>query len=149
MLVGWYENADKKHLAWIRASGLHNLRAGDRNGSIRLEPRITGEKQLSLHVHGGNAHQVLRRVKRAGPRLFTAEELLAQLSILDPVFGKIPECDLGPTRPEKSRKGAGPPRKIFPVSKVGLGLGYTPNSSRIPLISIKPAVTLNVAALSN
>lgn len=76
VLVGWYENMDDKHLAWIFSSGLYNFRAGDRNGSIRLEPRIAGAKHLLLHTHGGAAHVGLWRIKRSGPRLFTFEELL-------------------------------------------------------------------------
>lgn len=76
VLVGWYENEDDRHLKWILSSGLYNFRAGDRNGSIRLEPRIAGAKHLMLHTHGGHAHPGLWRIKRSGPRLFTAEELL-------------------------------------------------------------------------
>lgn len=71
-----YENASEAHLRWIRASGLYNFRAGDRNGAIRLEQRIAGAKHLLLHTHGGHAHPGLWRIKRNGPRLFTAEELL-------------------------------------------------------------------------
>ncbi|KAF0175453.1 MAG: Uncharacterized protein FD161_3348 [Limisphaerales bacterium] len=76
VLVGWYENADVQHLEWIRSSGFYNFRAGDRSGSIRIEPRIAGAKHLLLHTHGGQAHPGLWRIKRSGPRLFTAEELL-------------------------------------------------------------------------
>jgi hypothetical protein len=59
VLVGWYENADDRHLAWILSSGFYNFRAGDRNGSIRLEPRIAGAKHLLLHTQGGTAHPKL------------------------------------------------------------------------------------------
>ena len=76
VLVGWYDNKTDKHLAWILSAGLYNFRAGDRTGSIHLEPRIAGAKHLLLHTHGGTAHPGLWRIKTNGPRLFTAEELL-------------------------------------------------------------------------
>src|SRR5665213_2098305 len=76
ILVGWYENADASHLDWILSSAMYNFRAGDRAGSIRLEPGIAGARHLLLHSYGGYAHPALWRIKNAGPRLFTADELL-------------------------------------------------------------------------
>jgi hypothetical protein len=76
VLVGWYENADESHIEWILSSALYNFRAGDRTGSIRLEPGIAGARHLLLHTNGGYAHPGLWRIKNAGPRLFTADELL-------------------------------------------------------------------------
>ena len=77
--LSWSDGTDDrtdKHLAWILSAGLYNFRAGDRSGSIHLDPRIAGAKHLLLHAHGGTAHPGLWRIKASGPRLFTAEELL-------------------------------------------------------------------------
>ncbi len=74
VLVGWCDN--EQHLDWIRRSGLYNFRAGLRRGSIRLEPAIADARHLLLHGHGSKAWPGLWRIKKRGPRIFTAEELL-------------------------------------------------------------------------
>ena len=74
VLVGWCDS--EQHLDWIRRSGLYNFRAGHRRGSIRLEPAITAASHLLLHGHGNKAWPGLWRMKKRGPRIFTAEELL-------------------------------------------------------------------------
>ena len=74
VLVGW---CDSEHqLEWIRRAGLYNFRAGLRRGSIRLEPSIADARHLLLHGHGNKAWPGLWRIKRRGPRIYTAEELV-------------------------------------------------------------------------
>lgn len=74
VLVGWCDS--EQHLEWIRCAGLYNFRAGLRRGSIRLEPAIADARHLLLHSHGSKAWPGLWRIKKRGPRIFTAEELL-------------------------------------------------------------------------
>ena len=74
VLVGWCDN--EQHLEWIRRTGLYNFRAGFRRGSIRLEPAIADARHLLLHGHGNKAWPGLWRIKKRGPRIFTAQELL-------------------------------------------------------------------------
>ena len=74
VLVGWCDN--EQQLDWIRRTGLYNFRAGSRRGSIRLAPSITEARHLLLHGHGNKAWSGLWRIKKRGPRIFTAEELL-------------------------------------------------------------------------
>ena len=74
VLVGWFENA--AHLAWIRRERLYNVRAGDRTGSIHLDPRIAGARHLLLHTHGNEAEDGLFKITRTGPRIFTGRQLL-------------------------------------------------------------------------
>ena len=74
VLVGWCD--DEKQLDWIRRKGLYNFRAGRREGSIRLEPAIAAARHLLLHGPGSRAWPGLWRIKKRGPRIFTAEELL-------------------------------------------------------------------------
>jgi hypothetical protein len=74
VVVGWCES--EQQLDWIRRSGLYNFRAGLRRGSIRLEPAIADARHLLLHGHGNRAWPGLWRIKKRGPRIFTAEELL-------------------------------------------------------------------------
>ena len=74
VLVGWCDGPAQ--LDWIRKSGLYNLRAGTRRGSVRLDPAITAARHLLLHSNGGKALPGLWRIKVLGPRIFTADELL-------------------------------------------------------------------------
>jgi hypothetical protein len=74
VLVGWCES--EQQLDWIRRTGLYNFRAGLRRGSIRLEPAIADARHLLLHGHGNKAWPGLWRIKKRGPRILTAEELL-------------------------------------------------------------------------
>lgn len=74
VLVGWCES--EQQLNWIRRTGLYNFRAGLRRGSIRLEPSIADARHLLLHGQGNKAWPGLWRIKKRGPRIFTAEELL-------------------------------------------------------------------------
>jgi len=74
VLVGWCDS--EQQLDWIRRSGLYNFRAGLRRGSIRLEPAIADARHLLLHGHGDKAWPGLWRIKKRGPRIFTADELL-------------------------------------------------------------------------
>ena len=74
VLVGWCDN--EQQLDWIRRKGLYNFRAGLRRGAIRLEPAIADARHILLHGHGGKAWPGLWRIKKRGPRIFTAEELL-------------------------------------------------------------------------
>jgi hypothetical protein len=74
VLVGWCDS--EQQLEWIRRTGLYNFRAGLRRGSIRLEPAIADARHLLLHGHGNKAWPGLYRIKKRGPRIFTAEELL-------------------------------------------------------------------------
>lgn len=74
VLVGWC--AGDEHLAWYRTSGLYNLRAGTRRGSVRLEPSMADARHLLLHTKGGQALPGLWQIKVRGPRIFTAEDML-------------------------------------------------------------------------
>lgn len=74
VLIGWCDGPAQ--LEWILKSGLYNLRAGSRRGSVRLDPAITAARHLLLHAAGGNALPGLWRIKVLGPRIFTAAELL-------------------------------------------------------------------------
>lgn len=74
VLVGWCES--EPQLDWTRRTGLYNCRAGVRRGSIRLDPRIADARHLFLHTRGGEALPGLWRIKKRGPRIFTATELL-------------------------------------------------------------------------
>jgi len=74
VLVGWCDS--EQQLGWIRRTGLYNFRAGRRRGSIRLEPSIADSRHLLLHGEGNKAWPGLWRIKKRGPRIFTAEELL-------------------------------------------------------------------------
>jgi hypothetical protein len=74
VLVGWCEN--EKQLDWILRTSLYNFRAGFRRGSIRLEPAIADARHLLLHGRGNRVWPGLWRIKKRGPRIFTAEELL-------------------------------------------------------------------------
>jgi hypothetical protein len=97
VLVGWCDS--EQQLEWIRRTGLYNFRAGLRRGSIRLEPTIADARHILLHGHGGKAWPGLWRIKKRGPRIFTAEELLRNgyPSSPDPeliyaVFDVEPDC---------------------------------------------------------
>lgn len=74
VLVGWCDS--EQQLDWIRRTGLYNFRAGLRRGSIRLEPAIADARHLLLHGQGSKAWPGLWRIKKRGPRILTAEELL-------------------------------------------------------------------------
>lgn len=74
VLVGWCDN--EQQLDWIQRTGLYNFRAGIRRGSIRLEPAIADARHLLLHGRDNKAWPGLWRIKKRGPRIFTAEELL-------------------------------------------------------------------------
>jgi predicted component of viral defense system (DUF524 family) len=74
ILVGWCDSPE--HLEWFKKTGLYNLRAGSRHGSVRLEPSIATARHLLLHSKGGKALSGLWSIKKRGPRIFTAEELL-------------------------------------------------------------------------
>jgi hypothetical protein len=73
VLVGWCDS--EQQLDWIQRTGLYNFRAGLRRGSIRLEPAIADARHILLHGHGNKAWPGLWRIKKRGPRIFTAEEL--------------------------------------------------------------------------
>ena len=74
VLVGWCDS--EQQLDWIQRTGLYNFRAGLRRGSIRLEPAIADARHLLLHGQGNKAWPGLWRIKKRGPRIFTAGELL-------------------------------------------------------------------------
>lgn len=76
VLVGWLKNPAALHLAWVRERGLYNFRAGDRTGSIRIDPQVAGAQHILFHSAGAIASSGLFRITSPGPRLFTAEELL-------------------------------------------------------------------------
>jgi len=74
VLIGWCDS--EQQLEWIRRTGLYNFRAGLRHGSIRLQPAIADARHILLHGHGNKAWPGLWRIKKRGPRIFTAGELL-------------------------------------------------------------------------
>lgn len=73
VLVGWCDGPE--HLEWYRKTGLYNLRAGTRRGSVRLDPVMAAARHLLLHTKGGDALPGLWKIKVRGPRIFTANEL--------------------------------------------------------------------------
>ena len=74
VLVGWCDGPE--YFEWYRKTGLYNLRAGSRRGSVRLDPAMAAARHLLLHTKGGNALSGLWKIKVRGPRIFTANELL-------------------------------------------------------------------------
>lgn len=58
------------------ALSLYNFRAGDRTGSIHLDPDLAGASHLLLHTYGNKAEDGLFRIRRKGPRIFSGKQLL-------------------------------------------------------------------------
>lgn len=76
VIVAWC-NGDEFH-QWYRQSGLYNLRAGTRLGSVRLAPEFAGARHVLLHGKNGKVFPGLLKITNRGPRIFTGNELVAK-----------------------------------------------------------------------
>jgi len=76
VIVAWC-NGDEFN-DWYRQSGLYNLRAGTRLGSVRLDPELAGARHVLLHGKNGRAFPGLLKITNRGPRIFTGKELVAK-----------------------------------------------------------------------
>ena len=73
VLIGWYK--DKTHLDWVAKSGHYNFRMGKSSGSLHLRPEVSGAAYLLLHSYRGTTSPALYRIAKAGPRVWTGEQL--------------------------------------------------------------------------
>lgn len=76
VIVAWCNGDD--FIDWYTKSGLYNLRAGTRLGSVRLDPELAGARHVLLHGKGGKAFPGLLKITNRGPRIFTGKELVAK-----------------------------------------------------------------------
>ena len=72
VVLGYVKN--KKHLEWIRKTGLYNFRTGTQNGSVRLSQSLVSSRYILLHTHGESVELV--RLADEGPRVFRRSDLL-------------------------------------------------------------------------
>ena len=73
VLVGFYKSPE--HLKWIKENKLYNTRTGAGNGSIHLDPTITGAKYLLLHSRNNSKTGLMFRLSDEGPRVFSKNDL--------------------------------------------------------------------------
>ena len=73
VLVGFYK---AKNLDWILKSGLYNVRADSKRGSLRLGPSEAGAKYLLLHSSGETKTSRLLKITETGPRVFSKQTLI-------------------------------------------------------------------------
>ena len=73
VLVGFYKSPE--HLKWIKENKLYNTRTGAGNGSIHLDPTITGAKYLLLHSRNNSKTGFLFTLSDEGPRVFSKNDL--------------------------------------------------------------------------
>lgn len=76
VIVAWCHGDEFSN--WYRQSGLYNLRAGTRSGSVRLDPEFAGALHVLLHGKNGKAFPGLLKITNGGPRIFTGKELVAK-----------------------------------------------------------------------
>lgn len=76
VIIAWC-NGDEFN-DWYRQSGLYNLRAGTRLGSVRLDPEFAGAHHVLLHGKNGKVFPGLLKITNRGPRIFTGKELVAK-----------------------------------------------------------------------
>lgn len=74
VVVAWYESAAQ--LAWTEATGLANVRLGDRPGSWQVPPEVASARHLLLRTHRRVVAPGLFRLRSPGYRVFTAADLL-------------------------------------------------------------------------
>jgi hypothetical protein len=73
VLVGFYKSPG--HLKWIKENKLYNTRTGAGNGSIHLDPTITGAKYLLLHSRNNSKTGLMFTLSDEGPRVFSKNDL--------------------------------------------------------------------------
>lgn len=76
VIVAWCHG--EEFIDWYRQTGLYNLRAGTRLGSVRLEPELAGARHVLLHGKNGKAFPGLLKITNRGPRIFTGKELVSK-----------------------------------------------------------------------
>ncbi len=74
VLIGWYK--DKAHLEWIQKSKRYNFRMGKTPGSLHLKPEVSGAAYLLLHSYRGATSSTLFQIVKAGPRVWSKEQLV-------------------------------------------------------------------------
>lgn len=73
VLVGFYKT---ENLDWILKSGLYNVRADNKRGSLRLGRGEAGAKYLLLHSNGETKTSRLLKIIESGPRVFSKKTLI-------------------------------------------------------------------------
>jgi predicted component of viral defense system (DUF524 family) len=76
VLVGYYKSED--HLAWIKKTGLYNLRMNSSVGSIQLDKETVGSRYLLLHGASDPTSNKLWKIVSKGPKVFSKEEIQKQ-----------------------------------------------------------------------
>ena len=73
VLACWVES--NEHLKWMLSSGLCNVRAGARPGSLRLDARVGGARYVLLHGRKKSVVDGLLEMTSEGPRVFSGADL--------------------------------------------------------------------------
>jgi hypothetical protein len=76
VLVGYYKSED--HLAWIKKTGLYNLRMNSSVGSIQLDKETVGSRYLLLHGASDLTSNKLWKIVSKGPKVYSKEEIQKQ-----------------------------------------------------------------------
>ncbi len=74
VLVGFFN--DQEHLAWYIKEGLYNFRTGTDRGSLPFGRKETEAEYLLLHTHGKTKTDLLFKIKKKGPRIFSKNDLI-------------------------------------------------------------------------
>ncbi|MCF0050352.1 DUF2357 domain-containing protein [Dyadobacter sp. LJ53] len=74
VIIGFYKSAEQ--LAWIKKNRLYNFRTGTDSGSLPLGAKQASAKYLLLHGPGETVSGRLCKLKDAGPRIFSNEDLI-------------------------------------------------------------------------
>lgn len=72
VLIGFYN--DDKQYNWIKR-GNYNFRAGSRQGSLSLEPKVVSAKYLLLHTHDEQSSGDLWHITSKGPKVYSRQNL--------------------------------------------------------------------------
>ncbi len=74
VVVAWYNTPAQ--LAWTRATGIANVRLGDRPGSWHIPPEMASARHLLLRTYNGVVADGLFRLRNPGYKVFTANDLM-------------------------------------------------------------------------
>lgn len=74
VIIGFYKSAEQ--LSWIRKNKLYNFRTGTDSGSLPLGAKQANAKYLLLHGPGETISTRLCKLRDAGPRIFSKEDLI-------------------------------------------------------------------------
>ncbi|MFW5627807.1 MAG: DUF2357 domain-containing protein [Candidatus Cloacimonadaceae bacterium] len=74
VLVGWVKNIT--HRTWIIDKQHYNIRAGEREGSMRLTPEFLGVKYLLLHDENSSMSGDIYRLNKESARFWSGNDLL-------------------------------------------------------------------------